>query len=315
MGLAYSALPPQGPVIITGCDTGFGNLLALRLARAGWQVHATCLTSAGAEGLQKEQLPTLKIFSVDITKPESVQRFKEEHTDDIPYSALINNAGVSGGHVIEWTSMEEYRKIMDVNFFGHVAMTKAFLPLLRKTAKARTSEDAVKPRVVFVSSVAGTMTSYAISAYSSSKHAIEAFAMTLRIEVDPFNILVSVVGPTFSRTPLAINAFADFESRIEKVDPAIRDVYGVETMKKMRKAYETKTLMGPATVEVDEVVRVLEETVASKVPWERYAVGLVAKYLFPLFRLLPFKLARFVAGANSYAAAIKKYEASKLKAQ
>ena len=71
------------------------------------------------------------------------------------FSALINNAGISGGHLIEWTSVEEYRRIMDVNFFGHVAMSKAFLPSLRKYAKLHASPEDAKPRVVFVSSVAG----------------------------------------------------------------------------------------------------------------------------------------------------------------
>ncbi|KAJ3039132.1 Retinol dehydrogenase 5 [Rhizophlyctis rosea] len=311
MGLAYSILPPQGPVIISGCDTGFGNLLALRLARAGWTVYATCLTTTGSDSLTKEGLPNLTVFSVDITKDDSVRKFGEDVEKLSPNGiyALINNAGISGGHVIEWTSMDEYRRIMDVNFFGHVSMTKAFLPSLRKYAKSHSGPQDARPRVVFVSSIAGLVTSYCISAYSASKHAIESFASSLRLEMDPFDVIVSVVGPTFARTPLAMNAFVGLEKRIEGLDEELKEVYGVDAMKRLQKAYETNTLTGIASVEVDEVVKTLEETVVRKVPWERYAVGLVAKYWFPLFRVLPWSFGKYISGGHAYSAVVKKYAA------
>ena len=113
------------------------------------------------------------------------------------------------------------------------------------------------------------VTSYCLSAYSASKHAIESFASSLRLELDPFNVIVSVVGPTFARTPLAINAFVGLEKRVEGLDEEVRDVYGVEAMKRLQRAYETNTLTGVASVEVDEVVKTLEETVVRKVPWQR----------------------------------------------
>ncbi|KAJ3280135.1 hypothetical protein HK104_000888 [Borealophlyctis nickersoniae] len=169
--------------------------------------------------------------------------------------------------------MDDYRWHMEVNFFGHVATTKAFIPALRNFGRkvVFSKGKAAHPRVTFVTSVAGQWASARISAYAASKHAMEGFASSLRYEMLPFNIQVHVVGPVFARTPLALQALTTFEKRLSNVPKDVKRQYGVDNMREMVKVYETEVVKEGSlmTVSIEEVVRTMEETVVKKVPKNR----------------------------------------------
>ncbi|ROT62769.1 putative D-beta-hydroxybutyrate dehydrogenase, mitochondrial-like [Penaeus vannamei] len=132
-------------VLITGCDSGFGFATALFL----------------------DQM-------MDVTQQEQIDNALSSVRSLLPPGevlwGLVNNAGVSQYGAVEWVSMDDYRSICEVNLFGTIAVTKAFLPLIRSA----------KGRVVNVGSVRGRMTSPLGAAYEVSKYGVEAFSDVLR---------------------------------------------------------------------------------------------------------------------------------------
>lgn len=158
---------PEGrAVLITGCDSGFGHMLALELVRKGWRVYAGCLTPQGVEALVSKaagSAGTMIAVSMDVTKQADIDRVVKQIGDECPqkFFALVNNAGVGRGGLVDWTSLDEYRTLMEVNFFALASMCKAFLPLLKES----------RGRIVNVTSLAGLFPGMPFtSAYAASKH-------------------------------------------------------------------------------------------------------------------------------------------------
>jgi len=189
-------------VVITGCDSGFGEATAIELYKRGLKVFAACLTADGVarlEGINKVGSGKGQLFPFicDITQEADVARALQLVAANSPNGlwALINNAGVGAGGPVEWTPLSTYRKVLDVNFFGHVAVTKTFLPLIRKA----------KGRVINITSVAGTLAAPHMSVYAASKFALEAFSDALRREMLAFGVKVITIAPTFMNTPILVN--------------------------------------------------------------------------------------------------------------
>jgi NAD(P)-dependent dehydrogenase (short-subunit alcohol dehydrogenase family) len=107
-------------------------------------------------------------------------------------SPLVNNAGVAYGGPVELLDIEELRRAFEVNFFGVIAVTQAFLPLLR----------AGRGRIVNMSSISGMVASPFLSPYSTSKWALEALSDAMRVELASWNIHVSVIQPGAINTPI-----------------------------------------------------------------------------------------------------------------
>ncbi|XP_019616836.1 PREDICTED: estradiol 17-beta-dehydrogenase 2-like [Branchiostoma belcheri] len=127
-------------VFITGCDSGFGFGLAKRLDSLGFTVFAGCLLAdSGGEGSKKlraECSSRLSTVQIDVTDDGQVKAAVQQVKDRLPTGskglfALVNNAGVLQPGEIEWVSLAIYRRVMEVNTFGTVRVTKAFLPLIR----------------------------------------------------------------------------------------------------------------------------------------------------------------------------------------
>ncbi|PVD39153.1 hypothetical protein C0Q70_01781 [Pomacea canaliculata] len=135
--LSYKVDPANKVVIITGCDTGFGNSLAQRLDSLGFTVIAGCLdkSSDGAEQLKSSTSGRLHVIPLDVTDDTGISNclsFFEEELPGKDLWALVNNAGIIVRGDVEFTSVKSYQKVADVNLFGTIRMTKAFLPHLRK---------------------------------------------------------------------------------------------------------------------------------------------------------------------------------------
>jgi NAD(P)-dependent dehydrogenase (short-subunit alcohol dehydrogenase family) len=185
-------VPSKSVVAITGCDSGFGEMAAIQLSKLGFLVVAGCLTEKGVTNIRDKVTHTVIL---DVTKEKDIQTFVNE-TEKICSSrnaklwAILNNAGVADGGALDWVPMRTYRFIFEVNFFGVVAVTKAFLPLLKRNKDSR---------IINLSSLAGLFSSPMMTAYASSKHAVEGFAKGLRAELKPWSINVSNINPGFMR--------------------------------------------------------------------------------------------------------------------
>lgn len=129
---------------------------------------------------------TTEVLQLDVTNPESVTNAMAHLEMTGGFDVLINNAGVQGQGFLEYLDDETFKRVFETNFFGLVRTTRAALPLLRRSPKAR---------VINLSSLAGLAGYPAATAYSSSKWAVEGFSECLHYELLPFGILVCVVEP------------------------------------------------------------------------------------------------------------------------
>ncbi|KAG8467213.1 hypothetical protein KFE25_000529 [Diacronema lutheri] len=214
-------------VIVTGCDSGIGLETCRLLAQShGLCLVAACLTEAGRAALLRELAgaPARVVACVcDVTRPEDIIACVSlaSSLGRGALHALINNAGVTGGSFVAWTPVDEYRRVMDVNFFGVVAMTKAALPLLL----------ASRGRVICLSSVTaveGAATLPTLSAYAASKHALEAFCRCLRAEYAGSGMRVSTINPGFTSTALISGTPLAAERLWSSLDGAHQCAWGAE---------------------------------------------------------------------------------------
>lgn len=184
-------------IVITGCDTGFGRLAAIRLSEMGFHVVALCMTDDGVQRLG--DTVALSILG-DVTKEDDIAnltRSVEEYAInyELKLWGVVCNAGIGNAGAVDWISSSTFRKVIEVNFFGVLNVTKALLPMLKKCKNGR---------IVNLSSVAGFLSAPMMASYDASKHAVEGYAKALRIEMKPWNIHVSNINPGFMRCLLPV---------------------------------------------------------------------------------------------------------------
>lgn len=177
--------------IITGASSGFGLLTTLELAKKDYLVIATMrnldkqaelLSQAAAVHLQQN----IKIHQLDVTDQESIQAFQLFLKELNQIDLLINNAGFASGGFVEEIPIEEYRRQFETNVFGAISITQSVLPYMRKQKNGK---------IINVSSISGQVGFPGLSPYVSSKYALEGWSESLRLEVKPFGIDVSLIEP------------------------------------------------------------------------------------------------------------------------
>ena len=183
---------PEKIALVTGASSGFGLLTSIELAKAGFRVVATMRDlgrrehldkAAAAEGLT----PKLDIRELDVTRFDTIQPFVDGVVRDYGrLDVLINNAGFAVAGFAEDIKLDELRLQFETNFFGAVAMTKAVLPVMRRQRSGH---------IIQVSSISGLHGSVTVSSYSASKHALEGWSESLRMEVNSLGIKVVLVEP------------------------------------------------------------------------------------------------------------------------
>jgi NAD(P)-dependent dehydrogenase (short-subunit alcohol dehydrogenase family) len=182
--------------IVTGSSNGFGLLSVLELAKSGFHVIATMRkVDRGlsllhmAKGLELSS--SIQIETLDVTSKESIQEFKTvlEKLDSV--DVLVNNAGMAIGGFCEELSVEDYRRQFETNFFGVIAVTQAVIPFMRANSKGR---------IINMSSISGRIGFPGLSPYTASKHALEGFSESLRLELTPFGIDVVLIEPGSYKT-------------------------------------------------------------------------------------------------------------------
>src|SRR5256885_8874426 len=138
--------PSNGGVLITGASTGIGEATALRLGKAGFRVFAGVRKPGDGERLRAAGVTVVQ--PLDVTKPEDIEaavRTVEGALDGAPLRGIVNNAGIGIGAPLEALDLDDFRRTVEVNTTSQLAVTKAFLPLLRKS----------KGRIVNMSSIGG----------------------------------------------------------------------------------------------------------------------------------------------------------------
>lgn len=181
------------PVLVTGASSGIGEATAVHLAHKGFKVFAGARRREKLDDLRAVAEGTITPVTLDVTESDSINAvMREIESHGAPLYGLVNNAGISVTGPLENIPVEEWRRQFETNVFGLVAMTQAVLPAMRAQGAGR---------IVNVGSVAGRIASPFMPAYAASKHAVEGLSDSLRREVAPFGIKVSVIRPGFINTP------------------------------------------------------------------------------------------------------------------
>ncbi|ESO99547.1 hypothetical protein LOTGIDRAFT_65444, partial [Lottia gigantea] len=217
-------------VLITGCDSGFGNGLAKYLDDLGVSVIATCYDdkSPGAIELKKIASDKLHVLRMDVGQDDSVKECLEKVEEICRETGLwgvVNNAGINFLGDIELCTMKQYLDTSNVNMYGMVRVTKAFLPLLRKKSG----------RIVNVTSVKARISLPCNSVYGITKYGGDAFSNALRQEMKKFGIKVVIIEPgNFGGATGCLNKEGtsrikkDMDIMWENASQEIKEVYGQE---------------------------------------------------------------------------------------
>ncbi|XP_054151059.1 retinol dehydrogenase 5 [Melozone crissalis] len=269
-------------VFITGCDSGFGRLLARRLARQGYRVLAACLTPQGAESLRGDTPGGhLRTVLLDVTRSDSIRRAAEwvhREVGDKGLFGLVNNAGIANPiGPTEWMDIEDFRRVLAVNALGAIEVTLQLLPLLKRA----------RGRVVNTSSVLGRISANG-GGYCISKYCIEAFSDSLRRDMRHFGVKVSIVEPGFFKTNVTDldSLEASLRQRWERLEPATRSSYGEHFLPQYLRV-QRLLLSLLCDRDLAKVTRCMEHALRAQHPRSRYSAGWDAKLLWLPASYLP----------------------------
>jgi NAD(P)-dependent dehydrogenase (short-subunit alcohol dehydrogenase family) len=207
-GVTSAERASVGAVLVTGVSSGIGKAIALDLLRSGYTVFGSVRRIEDAASLVAVSDSQFIPLVFDVTDLAGIARAVsdvERQVGPAGLAALVNNAGISDSGPFLHQPEHRFRQVMEVNFHGLVAVTRAFLPLLGATDTPRDRPG----RVINIGSVQGIMTVPFMAAYAASKHAVEAFAQGLRREMIPFGISVSTIEPNFTKSDIFAKAAAD----------------------------------------------------------------------------------------------------------
>ncbi|KPP59949.1 corticosteroid 11-beta-dehydrogenase isozyme 2-like [Scleropages formosus] len=264
-------LPTEGrAVFITGCDSGFGKITAQRLDAMGFEVFASVLdlSGAGARELQRVCSQRLMLIQMDITQSQEIQQALDRIKAKVGLQGLwglVNNAGVCVNFGdAELSLMSNYRGCMEVNFFGTLNVTKAFLPLVRQA----------KGRIVTISSPSGEQPFPCLAAYGASKAALNLFINTLRHELEPWGVKVSTILPSAFKTGQSSNIEYwehQYKHLLQNLSPGLLEEYGEEYVletKELFQAYAKTT-----SEDLSPVINTIVDALISPHPKIRYYAG------------------------------------------
>ncbi|KAL4233227.1 (2R 3R)-2 [Mactra antiquata] len=258
-------------VFITGCDTGIGHDVARRLDSLDFTVFAGCLypDGEGAKKLKSESSKRLHIVPLDVASDESVLKAHDYVVKHLPKNglwAIINNAGYNTRGDVECLTIDLYKKIMNVNYFGAIRTIRNFLYLVRRN----------KGRVVIVTSVRGRYSWPNNSAYHITKHGLETVGDCLRLEMLKFGVKVSLVEPGNFAHATACQSESHYKRYEEEADEmwkiANDDVRKTYTKKYFLYYARRKSSKSGNNATTKPVIDALEDAVVSGLPHTRYLV-------------------------------------------
>ncbi len=263
-------------VVITGASTGIGAACAAALHRRGFRVFAGVRKASDGLRLQEQTSRWLAPLMIDVTDASSVAEAAKTVRASLAESrlvGLVNNAGIVVGGPLETLPLSEFRRQLEVNVVGQLAVTQAFLPLLRET----------QGRIVNVGSFSGRVAVPYSGAYAASKFALEAMTDTLRIELRRWRISLSIVEPGSVKTPIWDKAHVQTVQFLSDVTPQTEALYG-DDMRAMR---EASVRLAASGMPVERVVRAVVHALTSPFPKTRYPLGAQTRLAFVAFKFLP----------------------------
>jgi NAD(P)-dependent dehydrogenase (short-subunit alcohol dehydrogenase family) len=261
-------------ILVTGASTGLGKETALYLAERGFRVYATMREMSGSDGLlsaARSRNVELRVMALDVVDKKSVQQAVEAIVEEAGgIYGVINNAGVGLRGYFEDLDDAEIRQMFDANVFGVMEVTRAVLPHMRQARRGR---------ILLISSVGGRIGSLAVSAYCSSKFALEGFGESLYMELAPLGIQVCLIEPGIIKT--------ERWSTNRGVAARAKDPQSPYYAWFWKSEQEADKLVQASTATAADVAAVIHQALTAERPKLRYMVGRKAKLAVALRRWLP----------------------------
>jgi len=266
---------PEKIALVTGASSGFGLLTSIELAKAGFRVVATMRDLGRRERLDQAITAAgiaaqIDVRALDVTKFDTLQGFVDGVVRDYGrLDVLVNNAGFAVAGFAEDIKLDELRRQFETNFFGTVAMTKAALPTMRRQRCGH---------LIQVSSIVGLQGAVTVSSYSASKHALEGWSESLRMEVNSLGIKVVLVEPGSFQTDIWTRGAVMGEQATKPTSP------NIQRSLRMRSVIQKLPKADPIVV-----ARLVVAIAQNPNPKLRYVVGRDAKIQLAMKRILPWK--------------------------
>jgi NAD(P)-dependent dehydrogenase (short-subunit alcohol dehydrogenase family) len=267
----------RGVVLVTGSSTGIGRACVLHLDGLGFTVLAGVRKAEDGDALRAAASGRLEPVILDVTNEADIAAAADRVArEGGGLAGLVNNAGVGMGGPIELIPIDDFRRQIEVNLIGQVAVTQALLPAIRRA----------RGRVVFLSSIGGLVANPYMSAYHASKFGIEAVGDALRQELRPFGIHVSIVEPGSVATPIWEKGRGTAEAVRARLTPEQEALYGA----RVERMADVVREVGERGVAPEKVAKVIAHALTARRPRTRYLVGADARAMVILRRLLPDRL-------------------------
>ena len=253
-------------ILVTGASTGIGRAATLALLAEGFEVFAAVRNEQAAAALRDSTTPAardrLVTLELDVTNAEQIHAAAAKigaAVGERGLWGLFNNAGIAVSGPLETLPVDALRRQLEVNVIGQVAVTQAFVPLLRKA----------RGRILSTGSIAGFFAAPVLGPYSMSKYAMEAFSDALRRELRPWGIDVSLLEPGAIATDIWRKGTGEFDEVLRAPPPGLVERYGplVEALRKA--AAHSAAHASPTGVVEHAVVHVF----TSARPRTRYRMG------------------------------------------
>lgn len=261
-------------VLVTGTSSGIGAACAEALSAEGWRVYAGVRTAAEVKASKSTGSSSVMKIALDVTKARSIaaaaKRVREETGSGL--HGLVNNAGIPGAGPVETVPLDVFRSVIETNLIGQFAVTQAFLPQIRQA----------KGRIVFISSLGGRVAFPYASPYHASKFGLEGLAESLRAEMAPFEVAVSLVEPGSMATDIWAKGRSSLTESRERMTDEQRSAYG-----KALAGFDQQLSAQEESEDPSEVAAKVVSALTDGSPSLRYLVGRGAGTLTKMKGLLP----------------------------
>jgi NAD(P)-dependent dehydrogenase (short-subunit alcohol dehydrogenase family) len=257
-------------VLVTGTSTGIGRVTAERLRSRGFEV----LAGVRREG---DAPPGCEPLLLDVTDPSAVAAARARVESASSFAGLVNNAGVTVQGPLEYVPLDEFRRQMEINLVGPLALTQALLPALRRA----------RGRIVMISSVGGRVAVPFIGPYHASKWGLEGLTEALRQEVEPLGVKVALVEPGSADTEIWRKGQESASEVLDALPPEAKELYG----ERLESTRELAVKVADRAFPAEKVAKAIEHALTAKRPRPRYLVGADARVQVGLRTVLPTRAA------------------------
>ncbi|MEP1443522.1 MAG: SDR family NAD(P)-dependent oxidoreductase [Hyphomicrobiales bacterium] len=259
-------------ILITGCSSGIGYVCAHGMKARGWQVFATARKPEDIERLTAEGITT---FHLDYTDEASIHACADQvlAATNGRLDVLFNNGAYGLLGAVEDIPTDALREQFEANFFGWHELTRRFIPIMREQEEGR---------IVQCSSVLGIVSGKHRAPYAATKHAIEAFATSMRIELEPYGIHTSSIRPGPINTKFMPNALATLEAKIDLENTVHKQDYA-DSLKRLKSGPKSSVFK----LEPEAVFKKLVHAAESTRPKAVYSVTTLTYLVDVMRRLLP----------------------------